>query len=312
METKAHHILVGIFAVLVVVLAVLVTLWMARTSMNRQFHDYDVVFTQPVTGLANGSQVEYNGIRVGQVSRLRLDPNDPRKAVVRIQVGAHTPIKVDTRARLGMLGLTGGTLVQLTGGTPDSKPLLPSTADPVPVIHAEASSLNGLLASGNNVVTELNGILLQVRKITSTQNIRHISHTLANIDTVTSTLADERADLRELVQQANQAAQHLNQALAGANRLVQGPARRSLDSIATTMTSLQEAAHTLNALLASNRDALQSGLQGVDQIGPALRELRHTLHDLRGLTDQLEADPAGFLLGRDKPAQFTPAPSGNH
>jgi phospholipid/cholesterol/gamma-HCH transport system substrate-binding protein len=72
------------------------------------------------------------------------------------------------------------------------------------------------------------------------------------------------------------------------------------------MTSLQQTTKTLNDLLAENKDSLQSGLRGVDQIGPTLRQLRATLRDIQQVTDQLQANPAAYLLGRDHPAEFTP------
>jgi phospholipid/cholesterol/gamma-HCH transport system substrate-binding protein len=72
------------------------------------------------------------------------------------------------------------------------------------------------------------------------------------------------------------------------------------------MASLQQTTKTLNDLLAENRDSLQSGLRGVDQIGPTLRQLRATLHDIQQVTNQLQANPAAYLLGRDHPAEFTP------
>jgi phospholipid/cholesterol/gamma-HCH transport system substrate-binding protein len=72
------------------------------------------------------------------------------------------------------------------------------------------------------------------------------------------------------------------------------------------MASLQKTTQTLNELLTENQGSLQSGLRGVDQIGPALRELRSTLRDIHQITSQLQANPAGYLLGRDHAAEFTP------
>ncbi|MGH8115326.1 MAG: MlaD family protein, partial [Rhodanobacteraceae bacterium] len=69
---------------------------------------------------------------------------------------------------------------------------------------------------------------------------------------------------------------------------------------------LQQTTKTLNDLLTENQDSLQSGLRGVDQVGPTLRELRSTLRDIHQITSQLQANPAGYLLGRDHPAEFTP------
>jgi phospholipid/cholesterol/gamma-HCH transport system substrate-binding protein len=306
METRAHHVLIGAFALAVVVCGVLFALWLAKTSINRQYHYYDIVFTEAVTGLSKGSTVQYNGIQVGEVSQLKLDPKDPRKVLARIQVAADTPIKTDTRAKLGLLGLTGVAFVQLTGGAPDSAPLMPTSSDPVPVIQSESSALTALLSSGTDVVTSLNGILDRLGKIVSSQNVDRINHTLANIDKTTSALAAERDDLRQLIQQAAAASTELNQTLAGVNHLVNGPGGKTIESAQKAMASLAKTTATLNELLSENRGSLQSGLRGVDQIGPTLRELRSTLRDIHQITSRLQSDPTGFLLGRDQPTEFTP------
>jgi len=306
METRAHHVLIGAFTVVVVVLAVLFALWLGKSSLSKQHHYYDIVFTEAVTGLSTGSPVQYNGIQVGQVSQLKLDPRDPRKVLARIQIAADTPIKVDTRAKLGLLGLTGVAFVQLTGGAPDSPQLMPTPENPVPVIKSESSALTKLLASGSDVVTNLNGILDRLGRIVSQQNVDRISQTLENIDQTTTSLAAEREDLRQLIQQASEASVQLNKTLAGTNKLVNGPALATLQHAQAAMVSLQQTTKTLNDLLADNKDSLQSGLRGVDQIGPTLRQLRATLHDIQQVTNQLQANPAAYLLGRDHPAEFTP------
>ncbi|MGH8214544.1 MAG: MlaD family protein [Rhodanobacteraceae bacterium] len=306
METRAHHVLIGAFTLVVVVLAVLFALWLGKTSLSKQHHYYDIVFTEAVTGLSTGSPVQYNGIQVGQVSQLKLDPKDPRKVLARIQVAADTPIKADTRAKLGLLGLTGVAFIQLSGGAPDSALLMPTPDNPVPEIKSENSALSQLLASGSDVVTNLNGILDRLGQVVSQRNVDRITSTLKNIDETTSTLAAERDDLRKLIHEASEASVQLNQTLAGANKLVHGPALQTLERAQSAMTSLQQTTKTLNELLSENKDSLQSGLRGVDQIGPTLRELRATLRDIHQVTSQLQANPAGYLLGRDHPAEFTP------
>jgi phospholipid/cholesterol/gamma-HCH transport system substrate-binding protein len=306
METKAHHVLIGAFTLVVVALLLLFALWLGKTSLNRQHHYYDIVFTEAVTGLSRGSPVQYNGIQIGEVSQLKLDPKDPRKVLARIQVAADTPIKTDTRAKLGLLGLTGVAFVQLTGGAPSSQPLMPTPDNPVPEIKSESSALTRLLESGGDVVTSLNGILDRLGKLVSERNVDRIDHTLENIAQTTGTLAAERDDLRNLIRQAAAASQQLNQTLAGANQLVNGPARQTLEHAAAAMASLQATTQALDKLLAENRGSLQSGLRGVDQIGPTLRELRSTLRDIHHISSQLQANPAGYLLGREHATEFTP------
>jgi len=306
METKAHHVLIGAFALVVIAAAVIFALWLAKTSVNRQYHYYDIVFAESVTGLSKGGAVQYNGIQVGEVSQLKLDPRDPRKVVARVRLAADTPVRVDTRAKLGLLGLTGVAFIQLTGGRPESPPLLPTPDNPVPKIPSESSALSQLLNSGADIVTTLNGILAKADSLLSQDNIDRINRTLAHLDQTMGAVADERDDIRILLQQATAASKELNQTLHSTNALVNNQGKATLDSARAALASLQHTSETLDKLLAENRGSLQSGLEGVSQLGPALRELRGTLRDVRGLTQKLQGNPAGYLLGRDQPKTFDP------
>ncbi|HEX7382359.1 MAG TPA: MlaD family protein [Nevskiaceae bacterium] len=306
METKAHHVLIGAFTVVVVAAALLAALWLGNASLSRQFHYYDIVFTEAVTGLSRSSTVQFNGIKVGEVSGLKIDEQDPHKIRVRIQVAADTPVKQDTRAELGLQGITGNALVQLTGSTAQSPPLVPTDSDPVPVIPSESSTLTKLLSSGTDVVTSLNLILNRLTEVLSHDNVARLDHTLENFETLSAALAARSGDLETLIHQSTLASQHLSQTLAGTDALVNGPARETVEQANAAMATLNRTTQTLDELLQNNADSLQSGVRGMSQIGPTMRELRVTLRELRRVTDRLAANPSGYLLGRGRPTEFTP------
>ncbi|MAE23259.1 MAG: ABC transporter permease, partial [Pseudomonas sp.] len=64
MEPRAHHVLIGLFTVLTVGAALLFGLWLNSSSSDRAFTDYEVIFNEAVTGLSQGSAVQYSGIKV--------------------------------------------------------------------------------------------------------------------------------------------------------------------------------------------------------------------------------------------------------
>ncbi len=306
MENRAHYVLIGLFTLVVVALLLLFALWLGKIGINQHNHDYRIVFKQAVTGLSKGSQVQYNGIRVGEIRELKLDKKDPRKVLVRIEVDADTPVNTDTVASVGSMGFTGGALVQLSGGTSQSTPLLPSKGDPVPLIKAKKSGMSNLLATAGKIADKMNTIIDRLDQVVSKENIDHINSTLANIDKTTHTLAAERQNMRKLIRQATTASRRLDTALASANQLIDGPARQTLQEARKAMASLDETTRTLNQLLTDNRQSLQAGLQGTDQIGPTLRQMRTTLRRIDELTRKLKTAPAAYLLDRKHPAQFTP------
>lgn len=158
METRAHHVLIGLFTVLVVAGALLFGLWLAKSSVDSEFKDYEVVFNEAVSGLSKGSAVQYSGIKVGDVVSLRLDPKDPRRVLARIRLGGETPIKEDTQAKLALTGITGTSIIQLSGGTPQS-PELRGKDGNLPEIVASPSPISRLLNNSDDLISSVNLLL---------------------------------------------------------------------------------------------------------------------------------------------------------
>ena len=141
METRAHHVLIGLFSVIVIGAALLFGLWLAKSGSEGKFNYYDIVFNEAVSGLSQGSSVQYSGIKVGDVAFLRLDPQDPRKVWARIRVVASAPIKQDTTAKLALTGITGTSIIQLAAA---ASPMLEGKDGKIPVIVATPSPLTQL------------------------------------------------------------------------------------------------------------------------------------------------------------------------
>ncbi|WP_440223888.1 MlaD family protein [Dokdonella sp. MW10] len=311
METRAHHLLIGAFAIAAFVVGLGFVLWLSKTSADREFGWYDVVFTEAVTGLSKGGLVQYNGIKVGEVTQLSLDPKDPRNVIARVRLDANTPVRTDTVAKLGMLGVTGLAFIQLSGGTPDSPPLLPTDANPVPVIRAEESALAKLMASGEDIVTSVNEALVRVGQLLSKENVAHVSATLRHVDEIASTVAEQRGEMAQALQQLAGASGELkatlvtlNQMAQTTNKLVSEDARAVLQAVDKAIASIERVANSTDALLVDNREALTSFTdQGLRQVGPTLVELRETLRSFKQLGDQLGSSNT-LLLGRDQPREF--------
>ena len=158
METRAHHVLIGLCTVLVVAGALLFGLFLAKSSVDTEFKDYEVVFNEAVSGLSKGSSVQYSGIKVGDVVSLRLDPQDPRRVLARIRLGGDTPVKEDTQAKLALTGITGTSIIQLSGGTPQS-PTLKGHDGKLPVIIASPSPISRLLNDSNDLMSGISALL---------------------------------------------------------------------------------------------------------------------------------------------------------
>ena len=307
METKANYVLIGAFTLGVVAFLLLFALWAARWSSQQAWDVYDVVFNEAVTGLSEGGTVQYNGIAVGTVEDLSLMPNDPRKVVARIRVEADTPVRVDTRAKLSITGLTGTTFIQLTGGSPGAAPLRETPGHEVPVIPTEPSALQNIAQTADRIVARVDEIL-------SEENVAHVSATLQNLETVTEALALQRQDLSELVRSARRSSQELEATLRATRGAVEGIDRELVselpalvEKLDSALVQLEQASTNANALIAENRAPISEFTQGgLQQVGPTLVELRTLIRDLRRVTNRFDGNPAGYVLGREQPKEFEP------
>ncbi|MGN6478609.1 MlaD family protein [Luteibacter sp.] len=312
METRAHHILIGLFTVIVVVGGLLFGVWLAKAHSDQEWNYYDVVFNEAVTGLSRGSAVQYNGIRLGDVTQLRLDPNDPRRVLARIRVNGDTPLRKDTHAKLALTGVTGTAIIQLTGGSPGSQLLVGHDGE-VPIINADTSQLAKLLSNSEDLITNINQAAAHASELLSPENVHRIERTLDHLDKTTGVIADEREDIRSLIKQLDLATKQANETLAeskslvqNANGLVQGQGKATLESAQRAMASLEHSMASIDRLINDNSDALNGGAASLGDLAPALRELRDTLGSLRSITRRLDENPSGYLFGREKTKEFTP------
>lgn len=136
METRANHLFIGAFVLVVVVGMLGFVAWLAKVDIDREFNAYHIFFEGSVTGLSSASNVLYRGIPVGTVNEVIIDPDDSSRVRVTVEVAANTPIREDSVATLELQGITGVTLIQITGGSADSPQLAAKGDQRLPVIRS--------------------------------------------------------------------------------------------------------------------------------------------------------------------------------
>jgi len=114
--------------------------WLENTGGFMDRAAYRIQFSSPVPGLLVGSAVNFNGIRVGEVTELTLDAADPRSVVATIAVDRNIPIRADTEISVDVQGLTGGALIALRGGSASAPPLEADEGTPPTLIAAPSAS----------------------------------------------------------------------------------------------------------------------------------------------------------------------------
>ncbi len=180
MEIRARYFLVGVFVLVVAAGIVGFMYWLYNTGGLGERTTYQVRFDGPVSGLSPGSAVLFNGITVGEVSRLQLSPDNPGEVIATIAIDKRTPVRSDTHVGLTFSGLTGTATVALVGGSP-SAPRPTGVNGQPPLLIADSASLTDLTQSGRDVLARLNSILKE--------NANSLRDAIDNIDTFSAALA---------------------------------------------------------------------------------------------------------------------------
>jgi len=316
METRAHHIIIGLFTLLTLLAAVAFSLWMAQASAQREYAYYEVVFNRAVSGLNAGSRVEFSGLEVGNVVEMRLSPDDPRQVLALIQVDHDIPIREDTRARLGLANITGSMTLQLFGGSPNSPRLETSQQDPAQ-ITAAPSPIDSLLADGEAVVSNVSRLLNNLNTLFEEESTQRINRIIANTEAITAGIADTQpqvaqslAALNGLISQATRSLQQFDTLSQSANQLLVEDGTALMQSANQTAHNLNATTLTLQQMLTQNAPVLENTLHNMETGSQALpdivQELQTTLENLNRITRRLEDNPGEFIFGGDAIQEFRP------
>jgi phospholipid/cholesterol/gamma-HCH transport system substrate-binding protein len=305
METRAHHVIIGLFTVIGVAALLAFGVWLARPAADRSYDYYIIAFDRPVSGLSVGNRVEYSGVRVGEVIDLDLNPEDPRRVRAKIRVDQETPVNVDTEADLALANISGAMKIQLQGGTPQS-PRLKGDAESPPVITAEASTIAEVLDTSEELIISVGNLLDSANELLSEENVARVSQTLANLEQTTAVIAAQRDDIGEALAQLSTAMEEVSQLLRNTDAALNAPEEGVLTQAAEAAATLESASERVDRLLAENEGALSRGMQSFGELEPALIELRGALGNLNRITARLEGNPREFLFGGEEIKEFEP------
>ena len=93
MEKDANYALVGLSTLILFLGLVIFVVWLAKFQFSREYQLYDIVFQGPINGLTQGGEVRFNGIKVGDVTKIELADN-PKNVVARTRITSNVPIRV--------------------------------------------------------------------------------------------------------------------------------------------------------------------------------------------------------------------------
>lgn len=300
MERNANYALVGLISAIVFVGLVIFVVWLAGNGFSRSTDTYDILFKGPVRGLSQGAEVHFNGIKVGDVRRIFLDPKDSTMVIAEARVTSDVPIRSDSLGTLEPQGITGVNYIQISAGTP-SKPLLKDVtpAGQTPVVLTRADAFSNLLAGGGNIVQKAVETLDRVNQVLSDQNIQSVGASLTSVKTFTGELAKRKAiiaDADKTVQDADSAVEQVRDLAKSSDNLVNGDGKRALSKLADAATEIEGAAKGVKTMADTLKGpASQLGSSTLPRLNSAMISLQRATDQINQLVGEIRNNPRGFV-----------------
>jgi len=288
METRANHLLIGAFVLALVVGLFGFILWLAKVEIDREFELYYVYFDSSVAGLSTASEVRYNGIPVGSVTEIIIDPIDPRRVRVTIELATTTPVREDTVASLEPQGITGVFYINLTSDDPQSPPLVAKEGEALPVIASQPSRFEELFASAPRALDQFIILTNRAGRFVDEQNRQAFAGILADIKILTGSLAGRADQLAQTIDNIESTSRELKDAAVSVRRATL-QVEHLVESVDTTLAVARVTLGSTDETLAVARGTLA----GVDELlSNDVRELiddaRATVRSVARTSDELQ------------------------
>ena len=271
METRANYVLIGLFTLAVIAGAFGFVYWFNTIGGAGERQTYRIVFDGSVSGLRTGASVLFNGIRVGEVTELRLDPGRPRAVVATVSLEKSVAVRADTAVSLEYQGVTGTASIALRGGS-DTSPLAPGNP---PTLKVDAAGAQDVTQAAREAMRRIDQLVADNEAV--------LKGALKNIEMFSQTLATN--------------SQRIDNILAGTESLLGGGPDKPGD-IAQAARAIKTAAENLDARTAEISTGLQrfstSGLREWERLAT---DGRRTLAEVDRMVRNIDRNPSRLIFG---------------
>jgi phospholipid/cholesterol/gamma-HCH transport system substrate-binding protein len=275
LDPKVNYTAVGLFVVLLSFILAIAVLWLSSEHVKK-YNKYLVYLKEPVSGLTDKAPVKFNGVQVGYVDSITIDPEDPQEVMLVVKVNDKAPINKSTTATLMAQGFTGNTYLGLKAKTSSAPPLEKNKDQRYPVIPSEPSLLVQLNDTLREVTNGLKGMSASFKVISESfqvvldpQNLASIKNILAKTSTASNQFPDTMEKFRG-------AAVGLTSAS---------------EQVKTTLQNSQGTLRDLDIAIKSLSD------QTLPEIYEAARSLKQTLQNVKEVTSTLKQNPSALIRG---------------
>src|ERR1700676_1284390 len=217
METRAAYAVVGGFVLALIAGLVVAALWVAHGQFTKAQTRYDIYFASVTTGLIDGSVVQISGVQVGRVVEVALDPANPQRVRVTVEVKSDSPIRSDSVASIDIQTLTGTAAVAISPGSSAAPPIELSDDQRYAVIWSRDSEIQKVVATIPDLLAKITNLSDRLGNVVDDRNRAALAATLDNLSRISSAVAARSGDLDRFIADGAADARELHEVIANMN-----------------------------------------------------------------------------------------------
>jgi phospholipid/cholesterol/gamma-HCH transport system substrate-binding protein len=308
MTSKSGYMMVGAFVLILSTAFVWGILWISAGGAPQNFDRYVVYMTGSVSGLNVDAPLKYRGVDVGKVEQIGIDPKNPERIRLLLQVRQGTPVKEDTVASLEYQGLTGIANVNLSGGKADSADLKRWPGEDYPVITGRPSIFSNLDTTLEGVVGTLMETSAGINAMLSEENRSNIARSIENVAVLTESFAQQANHLETIVAHLETTLENAREASVDLPHMVQEFTRsaEAVTQMADEIRGIGENLSAASARIEETVDASSDGLVDfsrttLPEITEMIYELKKASENLRRMSEDLARNPSMLIYGASEP-----------
>ena len=279
METRANYVLIGFFTLAVLACGFGFVMWFQSLHAAKARNPLRIVFEGSASGLRTGASVNFNGIRIGEVTSVKID--DPKRVIALTAVDKGAPIRQDTLVGLEFQGLTGVAAISLKGGSEDAPEVQPGEKG-IPTLKADLSSTQDVMESVRSSVQNVNRLI--------TDNQEAIRGSIRSLEAFATALAKN--------------SERIDSIMNGVDTLVGGKDGGVLTSSVKSIKDLADNLDKRTAEIAAGANKFTA--QATKDFSALMTDGRRTLDDIDRAVNNFDKNPTRVLFGAsnsDKPAE---------
>lgn len=292
MYSRVNYTIVGIFVLLFGAGMVWFAFWLAKYGLQKEFDTYRLEMKESISGLSGDAKVKLNGVNIGRVSKIQINPQDIETVEILVEIEKGIPIKEDMIASTQMFGITGLLSIEIEGGTNAAKTLVP-TKKYIPLIKTKPSLLSKLTYNLNGMSEKIENLLQQSQKLLSDHNVETMGNILDNTEKATARVEELEDKVMVSLEEVNMTLKEFRVSMAK----VTTDFSDMKEVTVPTIDKLKETSQNFNRVALKIEKSIDRGDYNLKKIfEPILIDMDILLGQLNDMSRSLENNPSDLLF----------------